>query len=160
MAGRSYVYTVFPYHVVKWIATDCQISFHFLEFKKFLFTSAEVKLNFIFLLGTIISNGGKNWILGLFWKSLRTRTKSHLQSHMESHLNLALCSLKTTQNQVKDQSKQIKQLKSILNDQSQQIASLMAINMNHSQTTERLKSCLNDQSQQIERLTSTFNDQS
>ena len=79
---------------------------------------------------------------------------------MESQLNLALCSLKTTQNQVKDQSKQIKQLKSILNDQSQQIASLMAINMNHSQTTERLKSCLNDQSQQIERLTSTFNDQS
>ena len=40
---------------------------------------------------------------------------------MESHLNLALCGLETTQNQVKDQSQQIEQLKSILSDQSQQI---------------------------------------
>ena len=53
---------------------------------------------------------------------------------MESHLNLAVYSLETTQNQVKDQSKQIERLTSIFNDQSQQ---------------------LNDQSQQIDSLTST-----
>ena len=54
---------------------------------------------------------------------------------MESHLNLAVCSLETTQNQVKDQSKQIERLTSIFSDQSQQ---------------------LNDQSQQIDSLTSTM----
>ena len=54
---------------------------------------------------------------------------------MESHLNLAVCSLETTLNQVKDQSKQIERLTSIFNDKSQQ---------------------LNDQSQQIDSLTSTI----
>ena len=53
---------------------------------------------------------------------------------MESHLNLAVFSLETTQNQVKDQSKQIERLTSVFNDKSQQ---------------------LNDQSQQIDSLTST-----
>ncbi|CAH3159940.1 unnamed protein product, partial [Pocillopora meandrina] len=48
----------------------------------------------------------------------RKRTKSHLESHMESHLNLALCSLEITQNQVKDQSKQIEQLTSKFKDQT------------------------------------------
>nr|XP_058955345.1 TNF receptor-associated factor 5-like [Pocillopora verrucosa] len=113
----------------------------------------------------------------------RKRTKSHLESHMESHLNLALCSLEITQNQVKDQSKQIEQLTSIFKDQlqqlnnqsqqlndqsqqierlvaknteqSQQIASLMAKDLNHAQQNERLMSSLNDQSQQIAILTST-----
>ena len=45
---------------------------------------------------------------------------------MESHLNLALCGLETTQNQVKDQSKQIERLTSKITEQSKQIASLMS----------------------------------
>ena len=40
---------------------------------------------------------------------------------MESHLNLAVYSLETTQNQVKDQSKQIERLTFIFNDKSQQL---------------------------------------
>ncbi|CAH3159942.1 unnamed protein product [Pocillopora meandrina] len=71
----------------------------------------------------------------------RTRTKTHLESHMESHLNLALCGLETTQNQVKDQSKQIERLTSIFNDQSQQI--------------ERLVAKITEQSKQIASLTFT-----
>ena len=115
-----------------------------------------------------------------FFQFPRERTKSHLESHMESHLNLALCSLETTQNLVKDQSKQIEQLTSIFKDQlinqsqqlndqsqhierlvaksteqSQQIASLMSKDLNHAQQNERLMSSLNDQSQQIAILTST-----
>ena len=60
---------------------------------------------------------------------------------MESHLNLAVYSLETTQNQVKDQSKQIERLTSIFNDQSQQL---------NDQSQQ-----LNDQSQHIDSLTST-----
>ncbi|PFX13105.1 uncharacterized protein LOC111346435 [Stylophora pistillata] len=81
---------------------------------------------------------------------------------MESHLSLALCSLEITQNQVKDQSKQIERLTSTYNDQSQQLSdqskqidSLMTKDMNQSQKIERLMSSLNDQSQQIASLTST-----
>ena len=64
---------------------------------------------------------------------------------MESHLNLALCGLETTQNQVKDQSKQIERLTSIFNDQSQQI--------------ERLVAKITEQSKQIASLTSTVQGQ-
>ena len=52
---------------------------------------------------------------------------------MESHLNLALSGLETTQNQIKDQSKQIERLTSIFNDQSQQIERLVA-NLQNSQS--------------------------
>ena len=124
-------------------------------------------------------------MLGLFLKILlttwsfffqfpRTQTKSHLESHMESHLNLALCSLEITQNQVKDQSKQIEQLTSKfkdqsqqLNDQSQQIERLVAKNTeqsqqlhNQSQQLNDHSQQLNDQSQQIERLVAKNTEQS
>ena len=92
-------------------------------------------------------------MLGLFLKILlttwsfffqfpRTRTKSHLESHMESHLLLAVCSLETTQNQVKDQSKQIERLISLFSDQSQQL------NDQSQQLNDQLQQ-LNDQSQQL-----------
>ena len=88
-------------------------------------------------------------MLGLFLKILlttwsfffqfpRTRTKSHLESHMESHLLLAVCSLETTQNQVKDQSKQIERLTSLFNDQSQEITSLTSSMQGLVQKVERL----------------------
>ena len=93
---------------------------------------------------------------------------------MESHLNLALCSLEITQNQVKDQSKQIEQLTSKfkdqsqqLNDQSQQIERLVAKNTeqsqqlhNQSQQLNDHSQQLNDQSQQIERLVAKNTEQS
>ena len=68
---------------------------------------------------------------------------------MESHLNLALCSLEVTQNEVKDQSNKIERLTSIFTDQSQQIASLMAKNVEQSEQMERVMSAYNDQSQQL-----------
>ena len=83
-----------------------------------------------------------------FFQFPRERTKSHLESHMESHLNLALCSLEITQNQVKDQSKQIEQLTSKFKDQSQQLN-------DQSQQIERLVAKNTEQSQQIAILTST-----
>ena len=109
-----------------------------------------------------------------FFQFPRKRTKSHLESHMESHLNLALCSLEITQNQVKDQSKQIEQLTSKfkdqsqqLNDQSQQIERLVAKNTeqsqqlhNQSQQLNDHSQQLNDQSQQIERLVAKNTEQS
>ena len=80
---------------------------------------------------------------------------------MESHLNLALCSLEITQNQVKDQSKQIEQLTSKfkdqsqqLNDQSQQIERLVAKNTEQSQQIAILKSTVQGLVQQVEPLTS------
>ena len=93
---------------------------------------------------------------------------------MESHLNLALCSLEITQNQVKEQSKQIEQLTSKfkdqsqqLNDQSQQIERLVAKNTeqsqqlhNQSQQLNDQSQQLNDQSQQIERLVAKNTEQS
>ena len=56
---------------------------------------------------------------------------------MESHLNLALCGLETTQNQVKDQSKQIERLKSKITEQSKQIASLTSTVQGLVQQVER-----------------------
>ena len=86
---------------------------------------------------------------------------------MESHLNLALCSLEITQNQVKDQSKQIEQLTSKFKDQSQQIERLVAKNTeqsqqlhNQSQQLNDHSQQLNDQSQQIERLVAKNTEQS
>ena len=86
---------------------------------------------------------------------------------MESHLNLALCSLEITQNQVKEQSKQIEQLTSKfkdqsqqLNDQSQQIERLVAKNTEQSQQLHNQSQQLNDQSQQIERLVAKNTEQS
>ena len=103
-------------------------------------------------------------MLGLFLKILlttwsfffqfpRTRTKSHLESHMESHLLLAVCSLETTQNQVKDQSKQIERLTSLFNDQSQQIKGLVAKNTEQSQEIASLTSSMQGLVQKVERLT-------
>ena len=71
----------------------------------------------------------------------------------ESHLNLALCSLEITQNQVKEQSKQIEQLTSKFKDQSQQLHNQSQQLNDHSQQ-------LNDQSQQIERLVAKNTEQS
>ena len=99
-------------------------------------------------------------MLGLFLKILlttwsfffqfpRTRTKSHLESHMESHLLLAVCSLETTQNQVKDQSKQIERLISLFNDQSQQLNDQSQQLNNQSQQLNDQLQQLNDQSQQL-----------
>ena len=75
-------------------------------------------------------------------------------------MNLALCGLETTQNQVKDQSKQIERLTSISNDQSQQlngqsqqIEILMAKNTEQSQQITSLTSIVRDLVQQLERLT-------
>ena len=86
---------------------------------------------------------------------------------MESHLNLALCSLETTQNQVKDQFKQIEQLTSIfkdqlqqLNDQSQQLNNQSQQLNNQSQQLNDHSQQLNDQSQQIERLVAKNTEQS
>ena len=91
---------------------------------------------------------------------------------MESHLNLALCSLEITQNQVKDQSKQIEQLTSIfkdqqlinqsqqLNDQSQQIERLVAKNTEQSQQIERLVAKNTEQSQQLHNQSQQLNDHS
>ena len=74
-----------------------------------------------------------------FFQLQRRNTKSHLESHMERHLNLAALSLETTQNQVKDQAKQIERLTSTfigqsqqLSYQSQQIERLMARNIEQS----------------------------
>ena len=96
-----------------------------------------------------------------FFQFPRERTKSHLESHMESHLNLALCSLEITQNQVKEQSKQIEQLTSKfkdqsqqLNDQSQQIERLVAKNTEQSQQIAILTSTVQGLVQQVEPLTS------
>ena len=79
---------------------------------------------------------------------------------MGSHLNLALCGLETTQNQVKDQSQQIERLTSIfndqsqqLNDQSQQIEILMAKNIEQSQQIAILTSTVQGLVQQVELLT-------
>ncbi|PFX19417.1 TNF receptor-associated factor 4 [Stylophora pistillata] len=80
---------------------------------------------------------------------LRNEDKSHLECHMESHLNLALCSLEITQNQVKDQSKQIERLTSTFNDQ---IASLVAKNVEQSQQITSLTSIVEGLVLQIERL--------
>ena len=88
-----------------------------------------------------------------FFQFPRTRTKSHLESHMESHLLLAVCSLETTQNQVKDQSKQIERLTSLFNDQSQQIKGLVAKNTEQSQQIASLTSSLQGLVQKVERLT-------
>ena len=99
-------------------------------------------------------------MLGLFLKILlttwsfffqfpRTRTKSHLESHMESHLLLDVCSLETTQNQVKDQSKQIERLISLFNDQSQQLNDQSQQLNNQSQQLNDQLQQLNDQSQQL-----------
>ena len=87
---------------------------------------------------------GSSW----FFQFTRERRKSHLESHVGKHLNLALCGLETTQNQVKDQSQQIEQLKSILSDQSQHL-------YDQSQQIERLVAKNTEQSQQIASLTST-----
>ncbi|XP_022808113.1 TNF receptor-associated factor 5-like, partial [Stylophora pistillata] len=51
----------------------------------------------------------------------REGTKSHLESHMESHLNLALCGLEMTQNQVNNQSQQIANLTATVQGLVQQI---------------------------------------
>ena len=74
-----------------------------------------------------------------FFQLQRRNSKSHLESHMERHLNLAVRSLETTQNQVKDQAKQIERLtftfigqSQQLSDQSQQIERLMARNIEQS----------------------------
>ena len=88
-----------------------------------------------------------------FFQFPRTRTKSHLESHMESHLLLAVCSLETTQNQVKDQSKQIERLTSLFNDQSQQIKGLVAKNTEQSQEIASLTSSMQGLVQEVERLT-------
>ncbi|XP_066025814.1 TNF receptor-associated factor 4-like [Pocillopora verrucosa] len=90
----------------------------------------------------------------------RKRTKSHLESHMESHLNLALCSLEITQNQVKEQSKQIERLVAKNTEQSQQIERLVAKNTEQSQQLHNQSQQLNDQSQQIERLVAKNTEQS
>ena len=98
-------------------------------------------------------------VSSLFFQFPRTGTKYHLASHMESHLNIALRSLEVTQNQVKDQSKQIERLTSTFNDQSQklndqskQIDRLMAKNVQQSEQ-------LNDQSQQLNDQSRQLNDQ-
>ena len=77
--------------------------------------------------------------------------ETHLESHMESHLNLALCGLETTQNQVKDQSKQIERLTSIVNDQSQQIERLVAKSTEQSKQIASLTSTVQGPVQQKER---------
>ena len=103
-------------------------------------------------------------MLGLFLKILlttwsfffqfpRTKKKSHLESHMESHLLLAVCSLEITQNQVKDQSKQIERLISLFNDQSQQLNDQLQQLNDQSQR-------LNNQSQQIKGLVAKNTEQS
>ena len=56
---------------------------------------------------------------------------------MESHLNLALCRLETTQNQVKDQSQQIERLVAKITEQSKQIASLTSTVQGPVQQVER-----------------------
>lgn len=63
-------------------------------------------------------------------------------------MNLALCSLETTQNQVKDQSKQIERLTAKSTEHSGQMERVMSTYNDQSQQ-------LNDQSQQIASLTST-----
>ena len=85
----------------------------------------------------------------------------------QSHLNLALCSLETTQNLVKDQSKQIEQLTSIFKDQLQQLNDPSQKLNNQSQQlndpSQKLNNQsqqLNDQSQQIERLVAKNTEQS
>ena len=109
-------------------------------------------------------------MLGLFLKILlttwsfffqfpRTRTKSHLESHMESHLLLAVCSLETTQNQVKDQSKQIERLISLFNDQSQQLNDQSQQLNNQSQQLNDQLQQLNNQSQQLNNQSQQLNDQ-
>ena len=109
-------------------------------------------------------------MLGLFLKILlttwsfffqfpRTRTKSHLESHMESHLLLAVCSLETTQNQVKDQSKQIERLISLFNDQSQQLNDQSQQLNNQSQQLNDQLHQLNNQSQQLNNQSQQLNDQ-
>ena len=95
-----------------------------------------------------------------FFQFPRERTKSHLESHMESHLNLALCSLEITQNQVKEQSKQIERLVAKNTEQSQQIERLVAKNTEQSQQLHNQSQQLNDQSQQIERLVAKNTEQS
>nr|XP_058965254.1 TNF receptor-associated factor 5-like [Pocillopora verrucosa] len=89
----------------------------------------------------------------------RTRTKSHLESHMESHLLLAVCSLETTQNQVKDQSKQIERLISLFNDQSQQLNDQSQQLNNQSQQLNDQLQQLNNQSQQLNNQSQQLNDQ-
>ena len=65
---------------------------------------------------------------------------------MDSHFKLALCSLETTQNQVKDQSKQIERLTSTMER-------LMSSLKDYSQKTANLTATVQGQAQQIERLT-------
>ena len=57
---------------------------------------------------------------------------------MESHLNLAVSSLETTQNQVKDQSQQIERSVAKNIEQSQQITSLTSTVQGLVQQVERL----------------------
>ena len=57
---------------------------------------------------------------------------------MESHLNLAVCSLETTQNQVKDQSQKIERSVAKNIEQSQQITSLTSTVQGLVQQVERL----------------------
>ena len=74
---------------------------------------------------------------------------------MESHLNLALCSLEITQNQVKEQSKQIEQLTSKFKDQSQQLNNQsQQLNTEQSQQIAILTSNVQGLVQQVEPLTS------
>ena len=78
---------------------------------------------------------------------------------MESHLLLAVCSLETTQNQVKDQSKQIERLISLFNDQSQQLNDQSQQLNNQSQQLNDQSQQLNNQSQQLNNQSQQLNDQ-
>ena len=79
---------------------------------------------------------------------------------MESHLLLAVCSLETTQNQVKDQSKQIERLISLFNDQSQQLNDQLQQLNDQSQLLNNQSQLLNNQSQQIKGLVAKNTEQS
>ena len=124
--GLSNVYTFLP----------------FVGFKKFFLTSAPIELYCTVLEGTIKSTIR---MLRLFQKSFMTSSsffqlqRRNSKSHMERHLNLDVRSLETTQNQVKDQAKQIERFtftfigqSQQLSDQSQQIERLMARNIEQS----------------------------
>ena len=78
----------------------------------------------------------------------------------QSHLNLALYSLETTQNLVKDQSKQIEQLTSTFKDQLQQLSDQSQQLNDQLQQLNDQSQQLNDQSRQIERLVAKNTEQS